>query len=235
MQDGPASMAPSAVALPPELMIWLSPGFPVGAFAFSHGLEKAIEDGLVRGEAGLLSWVHALVKSGSLRTDLVILACAWRAGAEGNVKALAEVNSMALALQAGAERRLETATQGNAFVRAIADAWPAATGLLHRLAGGDVAYPVAVGAAAAALPAPLPAALSAYAIAAVANFTSAAIRLSVTGQTGAQRVLAGTMGDIDTACRSAQQATLDDLGSSAFLSDLCSLLHETQHTRLFRS
>ncbi|MBV1693203.1 MAG: urease accessory protein UreF [Hyphomicrobiales bacterium] len=235
MQDGPASMALPAVALPPELMIWLSPGFPVGAFAFSHGLEKAVENGLVRGEADLLSWVRGLITNGSLRTDLVILACAWRACSAADVAALVHVNDMALALQAGAERRLETATQGNAFVRAISDAWPAATGLLERFAGGDVAYPVAVGAAAAALPAPLMAALSAYAIAAVANFTSTAIRLSVTGQTGAQRVLAGTMGDIDTACRAAQQATLDDLGSSTFLSDLCSLLHETQHTRLFRS
>lgn len=235
MHDGPDSVAPHVVALPPELMIWLSPGFPIGAFAFSHGLEKAVEEGLVRGEADLLSWVRSLVATGSLRTDLVLQACAWRACTAGNVAMLVDINDVALALQAGAERRLETVTQGNAFVRAIADAWPTASGLLKGLAGGDIAYPVAVGAAAAALPASLPAALNAYAIAAVANLTSAAIRLSVAGQTGAQRVIAGTIGDIDVACRAAAHATLDDIGSSTFLSDLCSLLHETQHTRLFRS
>ena len=28
-----------------KLQIWLSPSFPVGAFAYSHGLEKAVENG----------------------------------------------------------------------------------------------------------------------------------------------------------------------------------------------
>jgi urease accessory protein len=33
----------------------------------------------------------------------------------------------------------------------------------------------------------------------------------------------------------AEHGTLDDIGSAVFSSDLCSLEHETQYSRLFRS
>ena len=45
-------------ALP--LLIWLSPAFPVGAFAYSHGLEAAVEAGDIRDAATLQAWLDEI-------------------------------------------------------------------------------------------------------------------------------------------------------------------------------
>lgn len=218
------------------LMIWLSPAFPVGAFAYSHGLEWAVEAGDLPDAASLEGWLADLVAHGSLRNDALLLAAAYRAVAKGDHAALADVAELALALCPSAERRLETSTQGGAFLSAIARAWPCAAVEAFRAdVEGDVAYPVAVGVAAAGHGLPLPETLQAFALAFVANLVSAAVRLGVVGQTDGQRVTAALVPALFAAARDAEEGDLDDLGGCAFRSDLASLRHETQYTRLFRS
>lgn len=218
------------------LMIWLSPSFPVGAFAYSHGLEWAFEAGDLTDAATLADWLDALVLHGSLRNDLILFANAWRAAGEGDGKALAEIAELALALANSAERRLETVTQGNAFVAAIRAAWPCPA--LEALRGawqGDVAYPVAVAVASAGHQVPLLPALEAYGLAFVANLVSASVRLGIVGQTDGQRVTAALVPALHGAAAAASMASLDDLGGCTLRSDLAALRHETQYSRLFRS
>ena len=145
------------------LMVWLSPGFPVGAFAFSHGLDWAVEAGLVRDRATLTGWLAALLVHGSARNDLILLATAHGSSASG--AGLSSVAELAVALQPSGERHLETTMQGNAFITAMRSAWPcAAIDALAASWPGDVAYPVAVGVAAAGHAIPLRATLEAYAV-----------------------------------------------------------------------
>ena len=69
-----------------RLMAWLSPAFPVGSFSYSHGLERAVQDGQVAGSDGLGAWIEALVTHGSAWNDAVLFAESWRrAGAGGDV------------------------------------------------------------------------------------------------------------------------------------------------------
>jgi urease accessory protein len=68
-----------------------------------------------------------------------------------------------------------------------------------------------------------------------ANLVSASVRLGIVGQTDGQRVLAGLMPAISRAAAELVNASLDDLGACAFRSDIASLRHETQYSRLFRS
>jgi urease accessory protein len=218
------------------LMVWLSPSFPVGAFAYSHGLEWAFECGDLHDAETLRDWLEALVSHGSLRNDLILFACAARAIEAGDETALAEIAELALALANSAERRLETVTQGNAFVAALRAAWPCdAIERLKRVWPGDVAYPVAVAAASAGHALPLAASLEAYGLAFVANLVSASVRLGIVGQTDGQRLTAGLVPAVQAAAAAAEPATLDDLGGCAYRSDLASLRHETQYSRLFRS
>jgi hypothetical protein len=100
------------------LMAWLSPAFPVGAFAYSHGLEWAVETGAVADAAGLAAWIDDLLGHGSGRSDAVLLAAAWRAITDPDAAALAEVAELAVALQPSGERHLEATQQGGAFVAA---------------------------------------------------------------------------------------------------------------------
>lgn len=218
------------------LLVWLSPSFPVGAFAYSHGLEWAHEAGDLHDAATLRDWLDALVTHGSLHNDLVLFACAWRASSENDAAALAEIAELALALANSAERRLETVTQGNAFILAARAAWPcAAFDRLRAAWDGDVAYPVAVAVAASGHDVPLRPALEAYALGFVANLVSASVRLGIVGQTDGQKIIAGLVPSLHEAAARTEAATLDDLGGCALRSDLASLRHETQYSRLFRS
>lgn len=218
------------------LLVWLSPAFPVGAFAYSHGLEWAREAGEVTDAASLQGWLADLLDHGAARNDAILFTEAYGASGAADDIRLAEVSELALALANSAERHLETTTQGDAFVAAIATSWPcAAIDRLRRLYGEAVAYPVAVGVAAGGHGIALTHALQAFSLGFVSNLVSAAVRLGVVGQTDGQRIIAALIPAVLELAAFAQDATLDDLGGCAFRSDLASLRHETQYARLFRS
>src|SRR5450432_2279451 len=207
-----------------KLMTWLSPAFPVGAFSYSHGLETVIRDGTVADADTLSAWIAGLIEHGSGWTDAVLFKAAWEADAAG----LAEVAELAQALAPSLERRRETLGQGEAFLIA-ARAWGP-----PRLSGA-VAYPVAVGAIAAAANIPLETALTAWLHAFAANLVSAAVRAVPLGQTDGVAVIAELEPVILAAAARAAASSLDDLGSAALLSDIPAMRHETLGVRLFIS
>jgi urease accessory protein len=222
----------SGMELP--LAVWFSPMFPVGAFAYSHGLEWAHEAGDISNAEDLRDWLTTLPQRGTLHNDAIVLGAAHRAALQGDAQRLAEINELALAIAMSRERRLETATQGNAFLLAIKKSWPCASLDLLDVSE-DVAYPVAVALATAGHNLPLDATLDMFSLGFVSNLVSAAIRLGIIGQSDGQRVLAALVPIIRETARECAGKDLDDLGGSAFRSDLASLKHETQYTRLFRS
>ncbi len=221
-------------ALP--LLVWLSPSFPVGAFAYSHGLEWAVEAGDVTDAKSCQAWIADLLGYGSGRTDSILLAEAWRAVMASDEGALRNIAELAVALQPSAERHLEATAQGNAFMTASRAAWPSeALSFLTRAYDGDVVYPVAVGVAGAGFSMPLAAVLDAFLLGFVTNLVSSAVRLGPIGQTDGQRTIASLLPLVRNVARETESASLDDLGSSVFRSDIATLCHETQYTRLFRS
>jgi urease accessory protein len=216
------------------LAVWFSPMFPVGAFAYSHGLEWAHEAGDIADAEDLRDWLTTLVERGALHNDAIILAAAYRAALLSDARELVDINELALALATSRERRLETATQGSAFLLAIRKSWPCAT-LEFLNPEEEIAYPIAVALAAAGHNLPLDATLHMYCLGFISNLVSAVIRLGIIGQTDGQRVIAALMPVVLETARSCASKNLDELGGSAFRSDLASLRHETQYTRLFRS
>lgn len=232
--SGAKGAAPATDLLP--LFVWLSPAYPVGAFAYSHALEWAVETGAVGNVHGLIGWVDDLLHHGGPFTDSVLLAHAHRATASGDDTALRDLLELAAAFAPSRERQMETLNQGDAFIAATRLAWPAP--VLDRLAdiwGGRVAYPAAVGMAAAAHGLPLPATLSAYLGAVAANLISAAVRLVPLGQSDGNRAMAAVTPVVREVAVTAAIETLERLGGSALASDIASMRHETQYTRLFRS
>src|SRR5271166_6427814 len=218
------------------LLIWLSPSFPVGAFAYSHGLEWAVEAGDIVDARSLESWLIDLVEFGAPRSDAIHFSVAFRSAASADWPALMEANGLAVALAASAERRLETTAQGAAFVTAARAAWDCEP--LRRLDEAPlkrIAYPIAVAAAASGHGLPLEASLQAFALAQAANLVSAVVRLGPIGQTDGQKILAALLPRIRTLAREAVSASLADLGGAAFRSDIAAMRHESQYSRLFRS
>ena len=223
-------------SIPLPLLVWLSPSFPVGAFAFSHGLEWAVEAGDIRDANTATHWLEDLLCYGSGRTDCVTLALTWKAAMEQDHNSLTVISELVHAMQPSAERRLEAGMQGQAFMLAIASAWSApGFQTLKSCVENHVTYPVAVGIAAASHKIPLYQTLNAFGLAFVSNLVSALVRLGPLGQTDGQRVIAGLLPQIESLSQESIEAEIHDLGGSAFRSDIASMPHETQYTRLFRS
>jgi urease accessory protein len=200
-----------------RLMTLLSPAFPTGAFGYSHGLEWAVHRGLVEDRADLVHWLADLLERGSLWNDAVLLAAAWRGEA---------VEDLAEAMAGSAERHLEAMQQGSAFT-AAAQAWAS---LCPRLT-----YSVAVGKATSRLGIPLELTLTAYLAAFITNLVATAQRLARIGQSEAVATLHGLESAILATAARAASSTLDDLGSATIMSEIASMRHETQHSRIFRS
>ena len=226
----PQPLGEGQVLLP--LFAWMSPSYPVGCYAYSHTLEWAVESGDVTNEETLVAWLIDLMNWGLGRNDAILLSLAYRAVRAGDAVALDEVNELALALSPSAELHLETSQQGRSFLDATMAAWPSP---LLPLIDGEVAYPVAVGMAAAAHGIPLLVTTGAYLFGLVQTLVSAAIRLAPIGQTGGIRVSAALAATVQEIARQSACLSLDDIGGATFRADLGSFHHENQYTRLFRS
>ena len=216
------------------LMLWLSPAFPVGSFAYSQGLEWAVENGDIHDARSLGGWLVELLTVGAPRADAVLFGTCFRAAEAEDWEALAEANAFAIALANSAERRLETTAQGRAFVLAARAAWDCEP--LRQLSLAErVAYPAAVASAAAGHGLPLEASLQAFILAQIAAAVSAVVRLGPIGQTDGQKIQATLVPRIRALAREASGSNLTDLGSCAFRSEIAAMRHETQYSRLFRS
>lgn len=220
-----------------RLLGWLSPGFPVGAFAYSHGLESAFDAGLVTDRTSLAAWLVGLLEFGSARSDAALLALASRAASTADDAALGRVAALGATLFGAPELARESLQQGEAFWTTIAASWPhpRLAALRPMLASGRIAYPVAVGAVSGVHGIEPFAACAAYLHAFAANGVSAALRLGMLGQTDGQHVLRDCERTILAAARAACEDRLEDVGSASLAVDLMALAHETQTTRLFRS
>jgi urease accessory protein len=202
------------------LVQWLSPAFPTGAFAYSHGLEAEIAAGTVRDAASLAVWLGNILRYGAGWQDAVLLAHAL----DGECDTL---DDLARALQPCAERLQESREQGAALARCVA-------GITGRALPARL-LPVAVGEAAAALDLPKRDVIALYLQGFVGNLVTISVRHVPLGQTEGQAVLARLLPDIHAQSIRAARATLDEIGTCALAGDLAALRHETQDVRIFRT
>lgn len=200
---------------------WLSPSFPLGAFAYSHGLELAVAEGAVRDAEGLETWLRAVLQRGGGRVDAWLLSLVLQ-GAEA-----AEIADLAEAIAGSKERLAETLEQGTAFVKTVAQM------------GGEArpprALPVAVGEAARRLDLPPRTVISLYLHSFISNLVSAGVRFIPLGQAAGQRVLARLHGEIEALADQALGATIDSLTTGAFAGDLTAMRHEDMDVRIFKT
>lgn len=204
------------------LVQWLSPAFPTGAYAYSHGLEFEIAAGRVTSAADLADYLAQILTYGAGWQDAVLLAHALELDAD--IDALAGLGH---ALAPSVERLQETMEQGAAFARATTE-----------LTGRDLPprpMPIAVGQAAQELGLPKEQVIALYLHAFTANLVSAAVRFVPLGQTEGQGVLAGLHPLIQSLAAKAASASLGDITTSTLRADLAAMGHETMTTRIFRT
>jgi urease accessory protein len=227
-----------------KLLAWCSPAYPTGAFSYSHGMEWAVERGTVVTRDTLLDFVGAVLQRGGGWVDAVLFAHAWRAAQQSpaiwqrNARAqLRELAELAGAFRGSAEMALESCQQGAAFLEVTLKAWPhpRLSEFADDVRGQPTAQCVAVAVACAVHGIELSAAIHAFLQGIAANLVSAGARLIPLGQTDAQIAVARLAPVVAASAARAISLDLDDLGTCTPVLELCSMRHETQYTRLFRS
>jgi urease accessory protein len=222
-----------------RLQSWLSPAFPTGAYSYSHGLEWAVEAGYINDRKSLVDWLDADLHYGSGRNEAIFFYQAWRCAVKHDRAKLFETAELAAAFRGTSEFALESSQQAAACLATLRQVWPdslldwlSETLRQHRIQPA-LAMVLGVRSATQAIPASI--ALPAYLQSYMANLVTAGVRLIPLGQTDGQLAIAELEQAILGASVEAERATIDDLGSAAFIVDLASMEHETQYTRLFRS
>ncbi|MFA8387680.1 MAG: urease accessory protein UreF [Pelagibaca sp.] len=199
---------------------WLSPGFPIGAFAYSSGLEQAIADRVVT-PLTVEDWLSDMLREGNGVSDALLI----RAAATGTDAH--EVDQSARAFCPSRERLLEIDAQGAAFCNQLRANW-----------GIDVTnltYPVALGVGIRTLDLPLTMAVQMYLHAWVSAVVAACQRLMALGQTEAQRIVSALSPLCSEIAAQTETRTLDDLTSQSFAADIAAMRHETLSPRIFRT
>jgi urease accessory protein len=216
-----------------RLLAWLSPAYPIGAFSYSHGVETAVEEGFIKDRRSLVAWLETVLRDGTGKVDGALFAAAWRAADAKDWPAFEAIAERAAAWRGTSEMALESRQQGGSFLSITRTAWPHPS---LDAVSSELALPVAVAVATAANGVALEQALNGYLHAFTANLISAAVRSVPLGQSDGQIALAA----LEPAVRATTEAAmavidLDEVGTATPLLDWCSLRHETQYTRLFRS
>ncbi len=201
------------------LLSWFSPSFPIGSFNFSHGLEAAIEYAFVYDKISLEKWIKHLIVNGAGKTDSILLANAYNGE---------EVNELAFALCPSKQRWLETLNLGKAFCKNIKENWS------YKI-DKNLAYPIAIGKAGLYFKIPLDKLLIAFLQSFVSNLINVGVKHIPLGQSEGQKILINFLPAIKKQANNYKIAKVSNLGSSAFLSDLSSMYHETLNNRIYQT
>ena len=203
------------------VMQWLSPAFPIGGFAYSHGLEWAINEGYVSNRGELQKWISDLLEYGSLKNDAILIKLVLQ-GSDPK-----EINELAMALCSASERLSETQLQGGAFCKIMREVWS--------LEIDELTLPIALALAAKNESIDQNLVVPAYLHSFCSNLISVAMRLIPIGQTDGQKTLRELSPLISDSVRAVAKSDKDDLGSACFLSDVSAMQHEYLQPRVFKT
>lgn len=216
-----------------RLLQLASPAFPIGAYAYSQGLEWAVESGVVRDEADATQWIVGQLQANLARLDVPVLARLHASWQTNDTNAVEEWSAFLYASRESAELRAESRQTGRSTAQALvslglteAAAWvaqpQASVATLFALAAARWSIPVASLALA-------------YLWAWTENQAACAIKLVPLGQTAGQRILAAAIEVIPRAVTAGLTVADDDIGYIAPALAIACARHETQYSRLFRS
>ncbi len=217
----------------PRLLQLCSPTLPVGAFAWSQGLECAVDRGWVRDETNAGQWIFGLLGHTMRQQDLPVFARLYTAWAREDSAAIRQWNARLYASREAAELQREDQHLGAALARLLTDLdipearpWQTAP---------RVCFATLFSLAALKWEIPLPEAATGYAWTWAENQVIAAARLIPLGQTAVQRLLTAAGPVIAATVAEGLNVADEAIGASAPGLALAGALHEIQYSRLFRS
>jgi urease accessory protein len=216
-----------------RLLQLASPSLPVGAYAYSQGLEWAVAAGWVSDDRSLARWLEDQLCHSIEGVDLPILARLYEAVCRGDDAAQVSWSRHLIALRETRELVSDDCDRGRALARLLRDLGVAAAA--PWVEREDVPFAALTAVAAVAWEIPLAATAHAYAWSWLENQVLAGVKLIPLGQVSGQRLLLELAPTIPPVCERALARSDDEIGGMLPILAIASSLHETQYTRLFRS
>ena len=211
-----------------KLLQICSPGLPTGGYSYSQGLEWAVHGGWIRDATEFTHWLNEQLDGLVACQDAPLFIRLYQSIDASHHDKIAHWDSMLIAMRETSELRLEETQRGRALTTLLKSLPTSCQLDLKSYAGAFAAYSCAEGI-------PLPVALFGFIYSWADSQTTAAVKLVPLGQSQGQYILYQAADRITAAASYALSVTDDELGYTAPAMTMCCSLHETQHTRLFRS
>ena len=207
-----------------------SVSLPVGGFAFSQGMEYAIDAGWIGDKKQTGQWLEQQLLLSVARTDLPLLRLTMSAADNRDYSHLQQLNDLSLACRETRELRLTDSAMGEAMNRLLLS-----LGMPQPLAEQQLSFVVLFGIAAAHWEIAYDSAALGLLWSWLENQVAAATKLVPLGQTQAQLLLGELQPLLPEAIAIAAGIEEDGIGNGLQGLAIASALHETQYSRLFRS
>ena len=210
--------------------------FPVGGFAFSAGLESAIQKRVVTSTETLHAFTRTALEQAAMG-DGIALVWAHRAAMAGEVEEIVRIDQQVYARKLSSEMRTMTVRMGKKFAEMGAEVigTPVLKAWREKIDAGATpgCYPVALALnfAAQGLPARDAFVVHQYGVASM--ILSAALRLMKISHVDTQRILYRLDAGADAAYEAAASARLEDMAGFAPLAEILAAVHVKAHVRLF--
>lgn len=236
MQDEASAAQPAAALALLRALQFGDSMFPVGSFAFSNGLESAVQERVVTDRATLLAFARTAVVQADAG-DGVAVVHAHRAAAAGDVEAVAAIDRLVFARKLSSETRTMSVRTGRKFAEmgARVVGTPPLHDWLARIEAGTTpgTYPVALAVNFAAQGLPAQSAFVVHRYGVAATVLGAALRLMRIGHVDTQQLLYELGSDADVAFARAEAAPLAAMAGFAPMAEILAAVHVRAHVRMF--
>ena len=199
------------------LQVWFSSSFPIGSYAYSHGLEALIDDNKIKNNNDVKEFLHALLFYGTFRNDYIFIKSIYKGD---------EINHLILASASSKERQIEMIDMGNSFRKIMKDSWelslPENTSFIYCLAKAGLHFNITFDDL-----------IKFYLQSFIANLINVCVKHIPMSQKDGQRLNVIFINQIQEFLSQADKLTLKDIGTTFFIGDIFAIKHENLESRIY--
>ena len=199
------------------LQIWFSSSFPVGSYAYSHGLEALIDDDKIKNRDDVREYLKALLFYGSLRNDYIFLKSVYMGE---------EINDLILASASSKERHTEMIDMGNSFRKIMKDSW-------ELVLEENTSFVYCISKAALHFNIKFDDLIKFYLQSYISNLINVCVKHIPMSQKDGQILNVNFIDQIQKFLDQSYQLTLKDIGTSFFIGDIFAIKHENLDSRIY--
>ena len=199
------------------LQIWFSSSFPVGSYAYSHGLAAIIDNKLINNKNDVEEFLNALLFNGTLRNEYIFIKSIY----EGK-----EINNLILSSASSKERQIEMVDMGNSFRKIMKQSW------VFELAE-NTAFTYCLTKAAIHFNIKFEYLIKFYLQSFISNLINVCVKHIPISQKDGQKLNVIFINKIQDFLQKSEKLNLEDIGSTFFIGDLFSIKHENLETRIY--